>query len=127
MLVIGRVHIKTLFLVICFLLMPVSLSAYEKAEELLWACNADEEQSSTASLEKIHCYGYISGILDGVQLVFGVRPESKFFCPPTHGISSDQQVRIVTKWLEDNPKELHTSARVSVVIALSKAFPCDVQ
>lgn len=110
-----------------FLLMSATSSAYEKAEELLWACNGKEEQSSTAILEKVHCYGYITGMLDGMQMVFGVNPESKFFCPPTSGISSDQQVRIVTKWLEDNPKELHTSARISVVIALAKAFPCNVQ
>ena len=107
--------------------MSATSSAYEKAEELMWACNAKVEQGSTATLKKVHCYGYIAGMLDGMQVVFGVKPESKFFCSPTSGISTDQQVRIVTKWLEDNPKELHTSARMSVALALAKSFPCDVQ
>ena len=111
--------------VLFMLVFPTTVSAYDKAEEILWACNGDESKTPEAAFEEIHCIGYISGVLDGIQLVFGVRPEFKFFCPPESGISSDQQVRIVTKWLEDNPKELHKSARMSVLMAFAKAFPCE--
>ena len=105
--------------------------AYEKAQELLWACKADPSTASDmesmvkANLDKSHCFGYITGMLDGVQLVFGIKPESKFFCPPVGGMSTDQQVRIVIKHLEDNPQELHSSARMQALLALAKAFPCE--
>jgi len=116
---------KYILTVLLFLSIPSSVLAYEKAEEVLWACTADSTESPEKGFEKIHCIGYVTGILDGIQLVFGVRPESKFFCPPTSGMSVDQQIRIVTKWLEDNPKELHKGARMSVLIAYAKAFPCN--
>lgn len=106
------------------LFVPLPASAYEKGEELLWACKADENNSLKEAFQKMHCIGYVTGMLDGMQLVFGLRPKSKLFCPPTGGMSADQQVRIVTKWLEDNPKELHKGARTSVLIAFSQAFPC---
>lgn len=112
--------------VIILIILSLSLSAhsYEKAEELMWACNADTSKGVEELVQKIHCTGYVIGILDGMQLVFGVRPESTLFCPPKSGMSSDQQIRIVIKYLEDNPKELHTSARMSVLLAYDKAFPC---
>ncbi len=113
------------WLAVSFILrFPLTVSAYDKGEEILWACNADESKDLKVALEQMHCIGYLSGILDGIQLVFGVRPESTFFCPPASGISSDQQVRIVTKWLEGNPEELHKSARMAILISFAKAFPC---
>jgi hypothetical protein len=115
---------KYILAVLLYLSIPSSALAYEKAEELLWACTADRTESPEKAFEKMHCIGYVTGILDGIQLVFGIRPESKFFCPPAGGMSVDQQIHIVTKWLEDNPKELHKGARMLVLIAYAKAFPC---
>ena len=60
-----------------------------------------------------------------MQLIFGAKPESKLFCPPVGGMSVDQQIRIVTKWLKENPAELHRSARMSVLVAYIQAFPCE--
>jgi hypothetical protein len=44
---------------------------------------------------------------------------------PWHGISNDQAVRIVVKWLNKHPEDLHQTARVTVLVALRNAFPCN--
>ena len=72
----------------------------------------------------MHCFGYIQGYLDSAQIVFALGSESQLFCPPNDGISVDQQIRIVTKSLEDRPENLHTSARASVMLAFVEAYPC---
>lgn len=105
------------------LLVSVQAHSYQKGEELLWACQADINTPEGA-VKKTHCSGYLSGILDGLQLMFGIKPETQFFCPPESGIRGDQQVRIVIKYLESKPENLHKSARMSVVLAYMEAFPC---
>jgi hypothetical protein len=111
-------------LIALLLLLPHAAYSYEKAEELLWACSGEEGQGAEAVLMALHCRGYVVGVLDGAQLVFGLHPESRLFCPPAGGMSGDQQLRIVTKYLEDNPADLHESARISILIAYTEAFPC---
>ena len=110
---------------LALLLMPPVVHSYDRGDELLWACNAAPDSSIDDRLAQIHCMGYVQGILDGVQLIFGLQPESKFFCPPESGISNDQGLRIVIKWLENNPEKLHESARMAVLIAYAQAFPCN--
>ena len=105
------------------LLMPPVVHGFNQGDELLWACSAELDNIENA-MRKIQCVGYLQGMLDGVQLVFGLTPESKFFCPPVSGMSADQQLRIVIKYLENNPETLHQSARVLVLSAYTQAFPC---
>ena len=101
-------------------------SAFEKGEDILWACNMEDVDSKgfEEMLSAAGCMWYVAGILDGAQLVFGLKPEAKLFCAPESGISVDQQIRIVRKHLEGNPEELHESARMSVFLAFQLAFPC---
>jgi hypothetical protein len=98
-------------------------NAYDRGDKLLWACEA-ETNTIEGVVRKSHCIGYLQGIMDGVQSVFGLKPASKFFCPPSQGISGDQMVRIVVKYLRDHPSELHESARSSVILAYMQSFPC---
>ncbi|MFT5708871.1 MAG: hypothetical protein ACI9ES_003175, partial [Oceanospirillaceae bacterium] len=62
---------------------------------------------------------------DAIQIIFGQHPEIKSFCLPENGMSSNQQVMVVTKYLKENPNKLHETARSSVFIALAKNFPCE--
>ncbi len=76
-----------------------------------------------------HCAGYLMGMADMNSLYQGsltsvLGPDRGLFCMPTSGIETDQTMRIVVKYLEANPEELHFSKRLLVVKALSKAFPC---
>jgi len=94
--------------------------------EFLRECNgtfSDDEVGK--KLMKFYCLGYISGITDAQTIIGGVNPGSKIFCPPSEGLENEQSLRIIIKWLEDHPEQLHMSARISVFIALSKALPCN--
>jgi len=98
-------------------------SAYDRGDKLLWACNGDESAGANEALVKAHCIGYVSGMLDASILIFGITG-SRLFCPPDSGMSGDQQIRIVIKWLDNHPEELHESGRSAVLFAFADAFPC---
>lgn len=109
-----------------------STQAYSSAEfsttlDLLNKCNFSKEYASQASqlemMQAINCLGYLSGIFDGISLIFGVKPESKFFCPP-QGISAEKALSLVRKWIENNPQDVTTSARMTLLIAYAKEYPC---
>ena len=109
-------------LIVCW---PLAAYGYERGDQLLWACTADHAKGPEEAFASVHCLGYVTGILDGMQFVFGVHPESTLFCPPSGGMSADQPVRIVTQWLEAHPEDLQSTARVLVALAFQNAFPCE--
>jgi hypothetical protein len=56
-------------------------------------------------------------------MIEGISDASPKVCPPyesTYG----QEFRIVTKYLQDHPEELHLKNSDLVEKALAKAFPC---
>ncbi len=56
--------------------------------DLLNKCSASQTASEMEQFQEIHCLGYLSGLVEGVQLVFNVRPESKFFLSTSKGCIS---------------------------------------
>ncbi len=70
------------------------------------------------------CDGFIDGAGDGFQsyaLYIGRRLP---FCYP-EGATVGQVRRVIVKYLEEHPQDLHYSAADSAFIALGDAFPCD--
>lgn len=65
------------------------------------------------------CQWYLKGFLDG----YGAVPGSQF-CLPENGFSVDQIRRVVVKWLQTHPQQLHIHSTEAVMTALSQAFPC---
>lgn len=97
---------------------------FTNASDLLNKCTVSKAPSEIKQFQEIHCLGYLSGLVDGVQLIFGVKPQSKFFCPPSQGVSSEQLLHIVRHWVKNNPKSAKDSARMTTLIAYAKSFPC---
>ena len=96
--------------------------------ELLRDCNGTSSNDEMlAQVNLLTCIAYISGITDANAIIGVARPGSQLFCPPKNGIQNEQYIRILVKWLNDHPDELHKSAKVSVFIAMSEAFPCNKQ
>ena len=101
--------------------------------ELLRMCNAavslddGSDLDPGETLKAFYCMGYLSGVTDGYVLAVSLseRGYKRTLCPPTEGIEPSQAVRIVAKWLKENPEGLQERARTSILIALSKAFPCE--
>src|SRR5580704_6064521 len=107
-----------LFIWLILLSALTAASPEVRAEQLLRECTSD------SSAWKIGCLAYISGFMDGVTLQGEFTPTPRQVCFPVEGVSPEQVRRIVIKRLEDHPRDLHTSARAQVFIALRDAFPC---
>lgn len=70
------------------------------------------------------CAGYVTGLYDyqGMFVAWSYLDEP-YFCSPD-GAEMSQLVKVVTKYLNEHPEELHLSAGGTVAIALGIAFPC---
>lgn len=75
------------------------------------------------------CLGKIEGALDGIEMARGYysassgKTLSPFICPP-ESVTKEQQLRIVVKYLKENPEKLHESEVSSIALAMAFAFPC---
>lgn len=108
----------------------VSFAQGPEGSELLRACGAAVKQadglkvSDDEAIGSIWCIGYVSGFLDSLSVSVSTTGGRQNVCLPQRGISNDQAVRILVKYLRENPQTLHQSGRMSLYIALARAFPC---
>jgi Rap1a immunity proteins len=72
------------------------------------------------------CLGWVQGFTDGF-LVYGellnVPRRDRMACVP-RGVTTVQIVRVIKKYLADNPAKAHRPTRYIASIALAGAFPC---
>jgi hypothetical protein len=115
------------FLILFLLATPAH--AEQTGNDLLRGCTAmsktadGNEQSIDDITSSLYWAGYISGFVDSYQITYpGNKPT--LFCVPQQGIENGQMARIVIKYLNDNPKDLHQSARLCLIHSLQDAFPC---
>ena len=93
--------------------------------DLLNGCKeADSANASTkSSFTAGYCYGIVVSTIElSVILKDGIAPNFQS-CVPTE-MTNQQAVRIVIKYLQGNPEQLHFSGSSLVIRALHKAFPC---
>ena len=96
---------------------------------LLKDCNAalnyaDNKTQPDAIAEAATCVGYINGVLDTLTMWNAINEaDFKIACFPD-GVSPLQLIRVVVKYLNDHPEELHEAAIVLTFRAASTAFPC---
>jgi len=69
------------------------------------------------------CYGYVKGVQATVEMWQSLGPVEFLYCVPEEAEVS-QRVRVVVKYLEDNPEWLHFQASYLVQSAFRIAFPC---
>lgn len=72
--------------------------------------------------------GQCTGMVDGVEGAIFVLNDSVSSnmktCYPTAGTTNIQKARIVVKYLQEHPDQLHLPASMLTVIAYMGAFPC---
>jgi len=70
------------------------------------------------------CAGYIAGVVDTIATLsdWGVIAE-KPFCLPNHA-TLYQLSRVMVKYFNEHPEELHLTASSLVLTTLPEAFPC---
>lgn len=69
------------------------------------------------------CFGLVQGVQETLLAYDNDLPKVKRTCIPD-GITKNQSVKIVYKFLEDNPKYLHELETILVIAAFQDAFPC---
>lgn len=83
--------------------------------------DADTADSFDAGM----CFGFILGTHSGYFIARTGSQQKLVFCIPS-GVTNLQTVKIVVKYLNNHPEELHQSADVLVIEAMTAAFPCTV-
>jgi hypothetical protein len=83
---------------------------------LLRACQAEAK-----TIDGSFCRGYIAGAVD--QMVGLSVQTDTVYCIPSNG-DSDQLIRVVLKYLKENPATLNYPAGALVAKAIVAAFPC---
>lgn len=72
--------------------------------------------------------GQCTGIVEGVEGTILVLNESVTSnmktCSPADGTTNIQKARVVVKYLQEHPDQLHLPASMLTVIAYMGAFPC---
>ena len=84
--------------------------------------DGDIDRSAKEMTNAHRCLDYLSGFLDGFRVARDV--PSVNICTPKEGVQGGQTARIVVRYLQQNPAKIHESARVSISVAMAKAFPC---
>jgi hypothetical protein len=81
-----------------------------------------EGQEKTAQVKAAYCLGFVEGLRLGIMATES-STWNKAFCQP-EDITNLQTVRIVRKFIADNPQRAQEPAARLAVEALHKAFPC---
>jgi hypothetical protein len=86
------------------------------------------DMSTDDQVNAAHCIGYVTGVVDDhfwLQIIDTSQFDpAKFYCIPSNTMTSNQIIRVITKWLEDHPSRLHEQAATLVIAALRENFPC---
>ena len=70
------------------------------------------------------CVGYLAGITGAHRVFVDWKLMERGWCLPKD-VEIKQLARVVTKYLQENPQELHLDAGGLVVTAIGIAFPCE--
>ena len=72
------------------------------------------------------CLGWVAGFAEGFTVhdeLLSVPRKDRMACVP-RGVTTIQTVRVIKKYLADNPGKAHRPTRYIASIALAGAFPC---
>lgn len=93
---------------------------------LLESCKSTDDPNPTDISRglALYCLGLVQGVMNTHVLVARGLGEKAMLCTP-EGVTTGQGVKIVKKYLDENPSKLHQDSTVLVTLALMNAFPCE--
>jgi Rap1a immunity proteins len=106
--------------------------AYESGNAFLRVCSSVEKEQRTPTINQddTGCILYIAGFVQGVEigntatmLQLKPTPVPLPFCRP-EGVETGQLVKIVLKYIRENPEDAHHDTMMIALWAFQKAFPC---
>lgn len=102
------------------------------SDELLKNCQEAVDDNVHSYLKAGLCYGYIDGFQGmhyNMAYILSYPDTSKgekflLFCIP-EDVTRQQLAKIIVKYLNDHPEELHYSAHTTLYVIFKKYFPCE--
>jgi hypothetical protein len=94
--------------------------------EICSAVDSDQKGDPVRIQNDAACLGWVEGFRDGFTVhdeLLGVPRKDRIVCIPS-GVTSVQLVRVIKKYLTDNPDKAHRATRLVASVALAGAFPC---
>jgi len=90
---------------------------------LLEYCQEAEKENPANAFRAAYCMAYVDGTLRGWEAGAYVRDGSPNYClPPSATLG--QLVKVVSRYLSDNPSALGGRGEILVITAVQKAYPC---
>ncbi len=135
---------KTLLLCATFLSLFLSSAAWARnlssvdGNILLTKCHPAQQMAEVSPklsqgewTAAYYCLAFVQGVMDADAIwqtaetkALGAKSRSiLFYCVP-QDVSWPQIIRILVKWLEDNPEKLNQPGYDVINFAMSKAYPC---
>jgi len=106
---------------LAFTLAAASAQAeFYRGNDLSEVC-VDSETDTTAYMRYARCGGYILGVVDSITRL---KAYDDALCLPD-GVTAGQLTKVVEKFIDDNPAELHRPGAEVVAFAMFDAFPCE--
>jgi hypothetical protein len=99
-------------------------ASFNTGSELLEKCEAYGNKTNVAKGNT--CAGYVEGI-DDVHTAFNGWKQIDKNWYISEGMVTSQLVRVVAKYLQEHPQNLHLEAGGTVANAFIEAFPCEVR
>lgn len=114
--------------IISLILCAVSLNAFAiDGLQFLRGCKDSldviDKNYEKANLNAGYCVGYIRGYTD-LEKFYSEITTKHFFCIPDNA-KPEQLIRIVVKYMEDNPAMLHLEDSTIIFNALAHNFKCN--
>src|ERR1700686_5308465 len=94
--------------------------------ELCSSVDSEPKEDPVRTLNDATCLGWVEGFRDGFTVhdeLLGVPRRDRIACIP-NGVTSVQIVRVIKKYVADNPDKAHRATRLVVSVALASAFSC---
>ena len=94
--------------------------------EICSALGNDEKGDPVRIQNDAACLGWVEGFRDGFTVhdeLLGIPQKDRMVCIPG-GVTSVQIVRVINKYLYDNPDKIHRATRLVASVALANAFSC---
>lgn len=123
-------HKITLAVLLTFLFVSPEIHATERdGNKLLTDCSIainvmeDVSKEPTQITSTAYCLGHVRGADDMHNLYRAVSKSKPLYCMPS-GVTMGQMVRIIVKYLKENPEQLHEDGTMLIAAALRDAYPC---
>src|SRR5713101_1035047 len=94
--------------------------------EVCSSIDSEGNRDATRIQRDATCLGWVEGFADGLMVheeLLSVPRRDRMACVP-HGVTTIQTVRVIKKYLADNPGKAHRPTRYIASIALAGGFPC---